>query len=150
MAELSIGIGLFINMLFVEVLGITAGGMVVPGYIALHLSSPFKFASTVFVSLATFYVVQYLSRYMLIYGRRHLMFCVLFGFIFTRIFNYVSDLGLFLESSFHMQAIGMIVPGLIAYWMQRQGIFATIAGLIVGSVVTRFLLIIVLGGKITL
>ena len=37
---LSIGIGLVVSLLFSEVFGLAAGGMVVHGYIALHLAHP--------------------------------------------------------------------------------------------------------------
>ena len=147
MAELSIGIGLFINIVFVEVIGIAAGGMVVPGYIALHLDSPLNVLSTVLVAFATFGMVRFLSRFLIIYGHRHLMFSILTGFLLTRAFNFASDQGLFLEASLQMRAIGMIVPGLIAYWMERQGVLETICGLVIGSVTTRFILIMVLGGE---
>ena len=37
---ISVGIGLAISLLFTEMFGIAAGGMIVPGYIALHLTKP--------------------------------------------------------------------------------------------------------------
>ncbi len=147
MDELSIGIGLFINLIFVEVIGIAAGGMVVPGYLAVHLNSTLKIVSTLTVAFATYSGVKFLSRYLIIYGHRHLMFCILIGFIFTRAFNFIAEQGAFLEASLYLRAIGMIVPGLIAYWMERQGVLETICGLLIGSVATRFILIIVLGGE---
>jgi hypothetical protein len=38
MVELALGLGIAINLLFTEVLGLMSGGLVVPGYLALHLS----------------------------------------------------------------------------------------------------------------
>ena len=37
---LSIGLGLVTSLAFSEILGVAAGGMVVPGYIALYLDRP--------------------------------------------------------------------------------------------------------------
>ena len=36
----SIGIGLVVSLMFSEMFGLAAGGMVVPGYIALYLNRP--------------------------------------------------------------------------------------------------------------
>ncbi len=148
MEALSVGIGLFINMIFTEVLGITAGGMVVPGYIALHLDSPLMVANTILLAFLTFLVIRYMSRFILIYGRRHLMLSILIGFLFGWLFNYVTKNSMFIENGLHMKTVGFIVPGLIAYWMERQGVFESICGLITGSVMTRMILIIVVGGSL--
>ena len=37
---LSIGVGLVIGLLFSELFGLAAGGVVVPGYLALYLTQP--------------------------------------------------------------------------------------------------------------
>ena len=36
----SIGLGLVVSLVFSEILGLAAGGLVVPGYIALYLDQP--------------------------------------------------------------------------------------------------------------
>ena len=36
----SIGIGLIVSLVFSEILGLAAGGLIVPGYIALYLDQP--------------------------------------------------------------------------------------------------------------
>lgn len=42
----SIGIGLLVTLLLVEVFGLAAGGLVVPGYVALKLLQPWSVAMT--------------------------------------------------------------------------------------------------------
>ncbi len=37
--SLSIGLGLAVSLLFVELFGVAVGGMVVPGYVALYMDS---------------------------------------------------------------------------------------------------------------
>ena len=49
----AIGLGLLISLFFSETLGLAAGGMVVPGYVALMLHHPLRILGTVGVSLAT-------------------------------------------------------------------------------------------------
>ena len=36
----AVGIGLFVSILYYALVGLTPGGLIVPGYIALHLHSP--------------------------------------------------------------------------------------------------------------
>ena len=53
MIESAIGLGLFISLIFSETLGVAAGGMVVPGYLALMVHDPMRIAGTIIVSLVT-------------------------------------------------------------------------------------------------
>ena len=82
MIEEAIGLGLLISLLFSETLGLAAGGMVVPGYVALLIHQPLRLAGTIVVSLVTLGSLKLLSRYTLIYGRRRIVVAVLFGFIY--------------------------------------------------------------------
>ena len=79
---LSIGIGLITSLIFSEFLGVAAGGMIVPGYMALYLDSPMTFILTLFVSFLTYFTVHSLSSVMIIYGRRKTVMMLLIGFIF--------------------------------------------------------------------
>ena len=53
MIELAITLGLVFSLLSYEVFGLAAGGIVVPGYIALQLSHPDRLAGIIGVSLLT-------------------------------------------------------------------------------------------------
>ena len=44
--------------------------------------------------------------------------------------------------------IGFIIPGLIAIWIDRQGIIETLAALITASVVVRLILVLVVGTEL--
>jgi poly-gamma-glutamate biosynthesis protein PgsC/CapC len=148
MLELAVGIGLFINMVFTELLGIAAGGMVVPGYIALSLDQPWRVATTVGISLLVFWLIRFLSRFMLIYGRRHLVLAILLGYIATMAMARVASLEYLVDAKITLHAVGMVVPGLIAYWMERQGVIETFSCMMIGSVATKFLLIVCTGGRV--
>ncbi|HNZ54360.1 MAG TPA: poly-gamma-glutamate biosynthesis protein PgsC/CapC, partial [bacterium] len=58
LVTLSIGLGLVISLLFSELLGVAAGGMIVPGYVALHLDSPVTVIFTLAVSWLTWMTVK--------------------------------------------------------------------------------------------
>lgn len=147
----SIGLGLVVSLVFSEILGLAAGGLVVPGYIALYLDQPLRILGTVLAALVTFGFIRVLGRFVLLYGRRTMVFCVLAGFLFgylTRyllIFNASLELGV--DTSL-IQSIGYIIPGLIAYWMCRQGVVETLCTMIMASFLVRLALVVAHGGKL--
>jgi len=147
MIETAIGLGLFISLIFSETLGVAAGGMVVPGYLALMVHDPMRIAGTILVSLVTLGAMKLLSRYALVYGRRRIVVAVLFGFIFGAISR---DLLVFKVhgTALEFQTIGYIIPGLIANWMERQGIVATLAVMVTTAIVVRLCLMLIGGGEI--
>ena len=51
MVEISIGLGIILSLVLSEALGVTAGGIIVPGYIALFLHQPVQVFSTFFVAI---------------------------------------------------------------------------------------------------
>lgn len=145
----AIGLGLVVSLFFSEILGLAAGGLVVPGYIALYLNQPFRLLATVLAALVTFGSVKLLGRVMLLYGRRTMVFCVLAGFLFgylTRyllVFNETLSLGV---DARVLQSIGYIIPGLMAYWMLRQGIIETLCTMFIASFIVRVALVVAHGG----
>lgn len=144
----SIAVGLIVSLLFTEMFGLSAGGMIVPGYLALYLHRPMAVVATILVALATFATVRLLSRYAIIYGRRRIVMMVLTGFLFGSILRAVPLLANMTNPSGSATmdcfcVIGYIVPGLIALWMDRQGWVETLAPLATSSVVVRLVLIVI-------
>ena len=48
------------------------------------------------------------------------------------------------------QTIGLIIPGLIANWMERQGIIKTITTMVIAAVFIRLIIMIITGGEVFL
>ena len=67
---LSIGLGMVISLLLTEIIGLTAGGIIVPGWIALHLHNPLSVIITFSIALIVFFIVEITSKFMFIYGKR--------------------------------------------------------------------------------
>jgi poly-gamma-glutamate biosynthesis protein PgsC/CapC len=147
MVEQAVGLGLVISLIFSETLGLAAGGMVVPGYVALLIHDPFRLVGTILASLATLGALKVLSRYALVYGRRRIVVSVLVGFVFGALSR---ELLVFRFHGFpvELQTIGYVIPGLIANWMERQGVLQTICVMITTAVLVRLLLMILHGGSI--
>lgn len=137
---LSVGIGLAVSLLFTELFGIASAGLVVPGYLALSLQKPGDLLATLAVGLLTFAIVRVLGTFMIIYGRRRIALMILIGYLLGMLVRHWS--GLWIED---FAVIGFVIPGLIAIWMDRQGMFETLASLAIVAVVVRLILILVVG-----
>jgi hypothetical protein len=48
-----------------------------------------------------------------------------------------------------LEVVGFIIPGLIAIWLDRQGIVETLAALLTASVVVRLILVVVVGAELS-
>ena len=141
---LSIGIGLAVSLLFSELFAIAAGGMIVPGYLALSLSRPFDVLLTVAAGFATYAIVHALSSFIIVYGRRRTVLMILVGYLIGMLARWsISSFGVM--SGSELQVIGYIIPGLIAIWLDRQGVVETVAAMVTASVVVRLVLLLVVG-----
>ena len=148
---ISIGIGLAVSLLFSEVFGLAAGGMVVPGYIALSLDQPLSIALMFTAAIVTYFVVYSLSNIMIIYGKRRTVLMVLVGFLVGIFFERMAFfpampvdpamIDLAAESSDY-EVIGYIIPGLIGIWIDRQGLVETLGILLTASTLVRLVLIL--------
>ena len=78
---IAIGLGMVLSLLLSESLGVVAGGIIVPGYFALYLQNPAQIVTTFLIGIVTYYIIHFMSRYLLIYGRRRLILCLLLGFL---------------------------------------------------------------------
>ncbi len=143
----AVGIGMFLSLILTETIGLAAGGIVVPGYIALVLHDPVQVIATVLAGMITFLIVKLLSKYIIIYGRRLLIISILVGYLiayFTRV-SPVLNLNAF---SMNIQTVGYVIPGLIAYWIARQGIIPTLSAMVIVSSLVRLIIIIVHNGVV--
>ena len=135
----AIAIGLLYGFFLYEWVGLSAGGFVVPGYIALQLNNPVLLAGTLAVSLLTYATVKVASRYTIIYGRRRFILMILTGFTW----QWALRLALVQGFAFAAEtdSLGFIIPGLIANEMERQRILPTLLVLLIISVLVRLTLI---------
>ncbi len=144
----SVGLGLVVSIIFSETLGLAAGGMVVPGYLALMIHEPLRILGTIIVSLLTFFMIKLLSNYIFIYGRRRTVLVILFGFLFGWVSRSFFVIPLPGGNAVEFQSVGFIIPGLIANWMERQGVIQTLSTMVVAAVLVRLLLMIFSGGQV--
>ncbi|MFU8798157.1 MAG: poly-gamma-glutamate biosynthesis protein PgsC [Gammaproteobacteria bacterium] len=146
---LSIGIGLIVGLIFAELFGLVAGGMVVSGYLALNLTQPMTILLTLLSGLATFGVIRALSTVLIIFGRRRIALTVLIAFLIgmlvQRVFASYEVVTLFGET---YKVIGYIIPGLIAISIDRQGMIETFTMALTSAVIVRLVLVILVGSTL--
>jgi len=137
--EIAIGLGIILSLFFSETLGVTAGGVIVPGYIALFLHEPTMVIGTFLISISTYLIIKFLSYFIIIYGKRRLVLSLLIGFF----------IGYFVKENFNngeFLVIGNIIPGLIARWMDRQGVIRTISVVLVTASIVQLILMLLYRG----
>lgn len=144
----AIGLGLIVSLLFTEALGLAAGGMIVPGYFALNFHRPLDIVLTLTVALAAYLVVFGVSKFAIIYGRRRIVLMLLTGFVIghaVRMLVSLPAVGTTGSEAANqtIAVIGYIVPGLIALWFDRQGLFETLGTVLTASAVVRLCLIVI-------
>lgn len=131
-------LGILLGFIFFELSGLTAGGIIVPGYIALYLHEPLRIFATIFIALVTYGIISLLANFMILYGRRRFLMAILVGFLLRGITDWLQVQ--IPETGWDLHVIGYIIPGLIANEFFRQGIFKTILALTIVSI-TVFLIL---------
>jgi len=143
--SISIALGLVVSLIFSEFFGILGTGLIVPGYLALHYKSPKDLIITYMVALLAYGLVQLLSQFLILFGKRKSVLILLFAYLIGTIVNYNMIHTMDLEEFTDVRVIGYIIPGLIAIWFERQGVLETISVLTIASVIVRLLLMLVVG-----
>lgn len=138
----SIIIGIIVGFIFYELTGFSPGGIVVAGYLALAINTPSRIITTLVAGLLAYLLVEVISNYTILYGRRRFMSMIMMGLLvkwlleelFIRIPIYDLEL----------LSVGYVIPGLIANDMKRQGIIPTLLSIMIVMTIVRLILRLVL------
>lgn len=125
--------GVLISLLYTEVTGLSAG-LIVPGYLVLSLHSPLRLACTLAISAAAVLLCRLLSRAVILYGRRRFVMLLLLTFLLN------AALVRFRPLPVRLSAVGLLIPGIIAREMDRQGFLDTLLSLAATTAVLALLL----------
>lgn len=145
MIELAVSLGVVFSLLFIEAFGMAAGGIVIPGYVALQLGTPDRLLGLVIISLATFLSLKGLGKFMFLFGRRQMVIALLIGTLYS-IFSHHFMVFENKDASLELSAVGWVVPGLIGHWSVKQGFVKTLSMLIITSIFVRLVVIAIYGG----
>lgn len=127
----SIAIALVYGFLLFEFTGLTAGGLIAPGYFALTFDQPWLIGLCLGAALVTMLLVRVLAFFAILYGRRRFLVCVLLAFALQ--WTFLSLLMATEMGQGRLEVVGYIIPGLVASEMDRQGPALTLLALLVLS-----------------
>lgn len=131
---IAIVVGVVISLIYAEKTGIVPSGLVVPGYLALVFDQVYFVLVVGVISLLTFLIVtQGLERITVLYGRRKFAAMLTVGILLKLGFDFLS-LTPFIV--LELRGIGVIVPGLIANTIAKQGVLPTFSSTFLLSAVT--------------
>ncbi|MFS0788297.1 poly-gamma-glutamate biosynthesis protein PgsC [Shouchella sp. 1P09AA] len=118
-------IGVVLSLIFAEKTGIMPAGLIVPGYLALVFDQPIFLLTIFLISLLTYLIVTYgVAKVTILYGRRKFAAMLTTGIVLKLIFDFFYPVMPFEIMEF--RGLGVIVPGLIANTIQKQGVAPTI------------------------
>ena len=139
MLTAALTIGIVVSLALTEVVGLSAGGIIVPGYVALLLDRPTVLAGFLAVAMASYGIVRALGTVLMLYGSRRFAVAVLAGLTLSVGAQWVSPaVPLYVE----WVGLGLIVPGLLAHQFDRQGVLPTLAMLTIAAPLVRLILIL--------
>jgi poly-gamma-glutamate biosynthesis protein PgsC/CapC len=124
-------------MLFTELTDVSPGGLIVPGYLALFRDRPDRLALSLVIALLAVAILRLAGRFLILFGRRRFALFLLAGFAVRVVAE--SSLPLVNPAFGGLEAIGWLVPGIIASDMDKQGVPKTL--LAAGAVAALVILV---------
>ena len=122
----SLFVGVILSLIFAEKFGINPAGLVVPGYLALIFDQPIMLLSVLIISCLTYFIVNNgISKWVILYGRRKFAAMILTGMVLKFIFDLIYPLTPF--EMVEVSGIGVVIPGIIANTVQKQGVVITLS-----------------------
>ena len=118
-------VGVAVSLLFSELTGLSPAGLVVPGYIALSLQTPQRVLYTLLIAMLAWGAARLLERWMILYGRRRFAVLILLSFLINELILWVGVL------PYDPGMIGVLVPGIIANEVDKQGLLKSLLSLAV-------------------
>ncbi|MCK1991980.1 poly-gamma-glutamate biosynthesis protein PgsC [Peribacillus muralis] len=128
-------LGVTLSLIFSEKTGVVPAGLIVPGYLALVFDQWQIMLIIMIISIVTYLIVTHgLSRWVILYGRRKFAAMMVTGICLKLLLDFVYPVMPF--EIFEFRGIGIIVPGLIANTIQRQGMPLTLGSTLLLSGLT--------------
>ncbi|MCG1873833.1 poly-gamma-glutamate biosynthesis protein PgsC [Staphylococcus epidermidis] len=135
----SLFVGVVLSLIFAEKFGINPAGLVVPGYLALIFEQPIMLLSVLIISCLTYFIVSNgISKWVILYGRRKFAAMILTGMVIKFIFDLLYPLTPF--EMVEVSGIGVVIPGIIANTIQKQGVVITLSTTMLLTCITYIIL----------
>lgn len=142
MLTITMGLGILVSIILHAFTGLSAGGFVSSGYVALVLDQPKTLLTVAAIALVIWLLISWLSNWLFLYGPRRFGLAILLSLVLS------TGLELFrpmlLPLGLEWRSIGYIVPGLIANQIDRQGLAQTLVMLAIAAPLVRVLVMVFL------
>lgn len=126
-------VGIAVSVMLYERTHTTTGSLVVPGYIGVQLLNPIALLATGLNALITYFLVsRLLPRFAAVYGRARFVANIVVSVMLTLVLGPVMSFATG-PSIPVLDSIGYVIPALIAYDMNRQGVAKTGAAVTVAG-----------------
>ncbi len=132
-------LGIIVSIIFYEITDVSPGGIIVPGSMVFYINQLNRMVYTVLIAVGTYLVMRFLSRYLIVFGKRKYTLTILIAVILNILF--IKTIGL-LTIFMNISLIGYIIPGIIANDFNRQGIVKTVLSLGIVTIVLKLMMIL--------
>ena len=134
LARLTIILGIVVSTIIYKRTGLTLGGVIICGYLALFVGQPLHIIVTLAIAYITYQIVyKVLQKRFMLNGRKLFEIEILVGLIFQVL--WIVVIRLFRTNNIDLTilyGIGFVLPGVIAHDMGRQGAKNTIGSILLG------------------
>lgn len=139
--QIAIIVGIVLSLIYAEKTGVLPAGLIVPGYLAMYFDQPVYILVVIFLSVLVYTVVRWgIGQVTILYGRR--LFAAML--ITAAICRFLLEMAypLIPFEIFSLQSVGVIVPGLIANSIHKQGLTVTLGGTVLISGLTFLIMLV--------
>ena len=134
LARLTIILGIVVSTIIYKRTGLTLGGVIICGYLALFVGQPLHIIVTLTIAYLTYQIVyKILQKRFMLNGRKLFEIEILVGLVFQVL--WIIVIRLFRTTNIDLTilyGIGFVLPGVIAHDMGRQGARNTIGSILLG------------------
>ncbi|SDI46736.1 poly-gamma-glutamate biosynthesis protein PgsC [Alteribacillus bidgolensis] len=132
---ISLVVGIVLSLIYAEKTGVLPAGLIVPGYLALIFDQFVFIGIVLLISFLTYFIVVYaIGKMTILYGRRKFAAMLTTGIILKTVCDFFYPV--FPFEIHELRGIGVIVPGLIANTIQKQGVVPTVGSTLLLSGIT--------------
>lgn len=120
-------LGIIMSIIFYEMTDISPGGIIVPGFMVMYIHQIDRMIYTIVISIITYLIVQFFSKYFIVYGKRKFALMIITSLIVNLLFGFLMRV--FTINMLNIDVVGYTIAGLIAYEISKQGTIKTISAL---------------------
>lgn len=132
-------IGIVVSLLMEEIAGVSTGGMIVPGVLAMHLRNLDVVFFMFFTSFVIYFIVdKVLTKKMILYGKRKFAITIILAIALKLLIDQVYPILPFAAIGF--RGVSALVPALLASTYSKQGIEFTVPSAVIGTFIVTIIM----------